>query len=332
MEKDVFVRYVEMLHRFEELSKDGKSINSDTIEASTILEIRQLVENNKKLMELLKRIHALPDNERMAAVEEYFSKQNKKEEEPEKSEEEEIAKTFGVNVSEIDHKYLKNGHEIFSFYDSISGKQVILENNKKGKSLVECLQEIQEKNEKYQTDDEYDNSKSILKDKVNSESLELKMYTKEEILSIPGGLDSIRNEDAMILSYLLKHYDELGIKGINLDNLIYIDKDNKIQEAVVVDNKVMVGEPEDAKGANTNGEISEENEDNPELVEMVEEDTTEEKEKEEELDNEREKEKPKVLTKQDDKYGFISNVLLVSIITAVILVGVLIYYVVQYYS
>ena len=136
----------------------------------------------------------------------------------------------------------------------------------------------------------------------------------------------------MILSYLLKHYDELGIKGINLDNLIYIDKDNKIQEAVVVDNKVMVGEPEDAKGANTNGEISEENEDNPELVEMVEEDTTEEKEKEEELDNEREKEKPKVLTKQDDKYGFISNVLLVSIITAVILVGVLIYYVVQYYS
>ena len=158
------------------------------------------------------------------------------------------------------------------------------------------------------------------------------MYTKEEILSIPGGLDSIRNEDAMILSYLLKNYDELGIKGINLDHLIYIDKDNKIQEAVVVDNKVMVGEPEDAKGANTNGEISEENEDNPELVEMVEEDTTEEKEKEEELDNEREKEKPKVLTKQDDKYGFISNVLLVSIITAVILVGVLIYYVVQYYS
>ena len=229
MEKDVFVRYVEMLHRFEELSKDGKSINSDTIEASTILEIRQLVENNKKLMELLKRIHALPDNERMAAVEEYFSKQNKKEEEPEKSEEEEIAKTFGVNVSEIDHKYLKNGHEIFSFYDSISGKQVILENNKKGKSLVECLQEIQEKNEKYQTDDEYDNSKSILKDKVNSESLELKMYTKEEILSIPGGLDSIRNEDAMILSYLLKNYDELGIKGINLDHLIYIDNDNKIQ-------------------------------------------------------------------------------------------------------
>ena len=121
MEKDVFMRYVQLLHRFEELSKEEHSIYSNTIEAKTILEVRQLVGNNQELLELLKKIHSLPDSEREKAVEEYFSKQNKKEEqeEPKKSEEEEIAKTFEVNVNEIDHKYLKNGNEIFSFYDRL---------------------------------------------------------------------------------------------------------------------------------------------------------------------------------------------------------------------
>lgn len=335
MEKDVFIRYVEMIHRFEQLSKDERSIYSNTIEGRTILEVRKLVENNPDLMNLLKQIHSLPDAERKKAVEDYFSKHNSnnQEEKKEKSTEEEIAKTFGVNASEIDHKYLHNGHEIFSFYDSVSGKQVILENSKKGKSLVECLKEIQEKNEKYQTENEDDNSKSILRDKSNTENIELKFYSKNEIINVPG-LDNIRGKDALILMYLLKHYEELGIKGINLDNMIYIDATNNIQEAVVVNDKVMIGKPSDAKSEGSSSKPSEEEKeetDTNELNNMVEE--ANEEEKKNELDKENEKEKPKIMLKQDDnKYGFISNVLLVAILSAIALIGILIYYVVQYYS
>lgn len=360
MEKDVFMRYVQLLHRFEELSKEEHSIYSNTIEAKTILEVRQLVENNQELLELLKKIHSLPDSEREKAVEEYFSKQNKKEEQEEqkKSEEEEIAKTFGVNVNEIDHKYLKNGNEIFSFYDNVSNRQVVLENNKKGKSLLESLQDIQKQNEKYQTEDEYDNSKNILRDKSSTENIELKFYTRNEIINLPS-LDNIRGKDALILTFLLKHYDELGIKGINLDNLIYLDSNNIIQEAVVVNDKVIVGEPDDAKSNNaaeaSNEAVKEEVEEEPELTEEKTSEVKEEpkesnneelnemmeesKEEVKEEDKKNEKEKPKTLIrnikdkiKDTDSNGFINNVLFISIATGAVLLIALVVTIIKYYA
>ena len=283
-------------------------------------------------MDLLKRIHALPDSERMNAVDEYFSKKAEKEEEPEKSEEEEIAKTFGVDVNKIEHKYLNNGNEIFSFYDANLGRQVILENNKKGKSLTEYLKEIQDKNEKYQTENSEANTNDILRDESNEENIELKMYTKEEILS--NELGNMNNKDIAKLNYLLRNYERLRIKGINLENLIYIDEDNKIHEAIINEKQeVVVATPDDANysdSAYEQNEVDNSNEDSNELESMME-NTENEEEKLDIIEGKiEEKGKPKVLTK-DDKYGFINNVLYVSIITAAILIIVLIYFIIRYY-
>ena len=332
MEKETFIKYVEMLHRFEQLSKEELSIYSNTVETSVITDIRRLVENNSELMDLLKRIHALPDSERMNAVDEYFSKKAEKEEEPEKSEEEEIAKTFGVDVNKIEHKYLNNGNEIFSFYDANLGRQVILENNKKGKSLTEYLKEIQDKNEKYQTENSEANTNDILRDESNEENIELKMYTKEEILS--NELGNMNNKDIAKLNYLLRNYERLRIKGINLENLIYIDEDNKIHEAIINEKQeVVVATPDDANysdSAYEQNEVDNSNEDSNELESMME-NTENEEEKLDIIEGKiEEKGKPKVLTK-DDKYGFINNVLYVSIITAAILIIVLIYFIIRYY-
>ena len=166
MEKEIFIKYIEMLHRFEKLSKEELSIYPNSDEIKIMSEVRELVENNPELSDLLKKIHALPDSERMRTVVEYFANKEEKEEEP-KTEEEEISKTFGVDVNKIEHKFLSNGNEIFSFYDVELGRQVLLENNQKGKSLVECLQEIQEQNQKYQTEDAEENSNNILSRKFN---------------------------------------------------------------------------------------------------------------------------------------------------------------------
>lgn len=65
-----------MLHRFEKLSEEEKSIYSNTREMQVVNEIRQLVENNPALMELLKTIHKTSDDQRMQVVNEYFQKNN----------------------------------------------------------------------------------------------------------------------------------------------------------------------------------------------------------------------------------------------------------------
>ena len=146
MEKEIFVKYVEMLHRFEKLSEEEMSIYSTPEEEEIVFEVRSLIEKNPILLDLLKQIHASPDNERMNVVNKHFSNKEKEVEKTEKTEEEEIAKTFGVNVENIEHHFLSNGNEIFSFYDSNLGRQVIIENNKKGKSLFKYLKEIQDQN------------------------------------------------------------------------------------------------------------------------------------------------------------------------------------------
>ena len=342
MEKELLIKYVEMINRFEKLSKEERSIYSNTEEEKVIAEVRNLIKTNPELSELLKKIHSVSASERNNVINEYYSKQEQ-EETPKKSEEEEIAKTFGVSVDKIEHKFLSNGKEIFSFYDISLGRQVVLENNKKGKTLVEYLREIQEQNEKYQTENEETNSNNILNDQRIDENLELKMYTKEEILGLNINFNSSANEDIAKLKYLLQNYDRLRIKGIDLENLIYIDEDNKIHEAVINEKQeVTVASLEDANyaaeeydGASSN-EAPEE-EDNNDLEAMIDDVETEEVDFElsgseyEENKNEKEKGKQKVLTK-DDKYGFINNVLFVSIITAAILIIALIYFIIRYYA
>ena len=344
MEKETFIKYVEMLNRFEKLSKEEASIYSNTQETKVIAEVRKLVEKDPELMEFLKQLHALPEKERMQAVTEHFSKKENKEEASAKSEEEEIAKTFGVDINKIEHKFLSTGNEIFSFYDLKLGRQVVLENNQKGKTLVEYLKEIQVQNEKYQTENEETNSNEILNDQRLTENIELKMLTKEEILNRQDNFSNIANEDAAKLKYLLQNYDRLRIKGINLENLIYIDEDNKIHEAVINEKQeVVVANPEDASYSDnsydSNAPVETTTEDSNELNSMVEE-STEEKEDEDsynlsgnEYENELDKEKVKVLTHtKDDKYGFVNNVLFIAIITAVVLIITLVYYIIRYYA
>lgn len=339
MERETFIKYVEMLHRFERLSKEELSIYSNTVETKVISDVRKLVENNPELMDLLKKIHSLPDGERMRVVVEYFSKKEEKDE-PAKNEEEEIAKTYGVDVGKIEHKFLSNGNEIFSFYDTKRGKQVVLENNQKGKSLVSYLKEIQEENEKYQSENAETNSNDILRDKSNEENIELQMLTKEEILARFDGFGNVAKEDASKLRYLLQNYERLKIKGINLENLIYIDEDNKIHEAVINEKQeVVIATPVDANYSegeyeasdNANNNIENENTDSNELEDMI---AEEENENDDVLKYTEgkieEKEKPKVL-KKDDKYGFINNVLFVAIITAVILIVILAYFIIKFY-
>ena len=80
----------------------------------------------------------------------------------EEMDEEVISKTFGVDINDIEHKYLNSGKEIFSFYDSKIGRKRLLENPSDG-TLVEFLKEEQNNNADFQSNDYKANSTAILK-------------------------------------------------------------------------------------------------------------------------------------------------------------------------
>ena len=58
-------------------------------------------------------------------------------------------------------------------------------------------------------------------------------------------------EDLLKLNYLLTNYDRLHIKGINIENLMYIDEDNNIREVSFKNEKdIVVMEPSSVKYSN----------------------------------------------------------------------------------
>ena len=281
MERETFIRYIELLHRFEKLSKEELSIYSNTVETKVIGEVKGLVQNDPELLELLKKIHSLPDNERMHTVIEFFAKRAENSPIQENKELEEITQKFNVEINKINHQFLSSGKEIFSFYSDSLGKQVVLENNK-------------------------------------NEKIELEMLTKEDILKRYEGFNNITKDDASKVKYLLDNYDNLKITGINLENFICLDQNNILHEAVINKNQeVVLVTPIDA------------NYNVPESKEQV----VIENNKDESFDEPVliEEDKSKSLTKVD-KYGFVNNILFVSIAIAVVLIICLVYYVIKYYA
>lgn len=133
MEKETFIKYVEMLHRFEQLSKEELSIYSNTVETKTIVEVRKLVEKKPELMSLLKKIHSLPEDQRLKAVLDYFSKEDKKEEETTKTSENKIED----NITKDNNEVVKKQNEVSEMIEDTKTEEVKVEkSNEKPKKLI----------------------------------------------------------------------------------------------------------------------------------------------------------------------------------------------------
>ena len=206
--------------------------------------INNMAENDEKLMALLEQLRSSNDPD--LVIEEYFNnlqQVNKGSENESKI----IAETFGIDISKIEHKYLKSGNEVFSFFDTSLGRQVVLENKKDGVSLVEQLKEIQVQNKNYQTSNDSLNTQNMLEDKALKENCELSMVPIEEVWEHLNQVQCLTIEDYRMLNFLIANAASLKISYINIENLVGIDKDGKIYE-VYKDSSLryQIGEPNSA--------------------------------------------------------------------------------------
>ena len=268
--KETVKYYLEVLDKYR--NTNGLVGESDK---NLINQINSSAYDSKEFQELMNKLRHASPLDREKIINEYFDKNNEKDTNPEK----EIANTFGVDISKIEHKILDSGIEIFSFYNPENGKQVILKNKKDGVSLVEQLKQIQAENTKYQSNNNEKNTTSILNDQRIKENIELKLIPIEEINEYLGQVKNLTVEDYKKLVFIIKNADELHINYINVENLFGLSKDGKIYEARTNSNKeLQIGEPNnaiyneskiDVSDEVNNNELDNAYEDNPNIKEEL---------------------------------------------------------------
>ena len=225
-------------------------------EKKAILEVNNLCKTDSEFNEMVNKLKgSFSDESRMNILNDYLDQKELKEA---KTNEEVISKTFGVDINDIEHKYLNSGKEIFSFYDPKIGRKRLLENPSDG-TLVEFLKEEQNNNEDFQSNDYKANSTAILNEKLKEKNIELKMIYIGDLNDHQKEIDNLEEKKKKCLDEILKNKEKLGVVYVNLEDIVALDKDGKIIEGAYNDEK-QKAEVQSPKGANYRAqEISNEN-------------------------------------------------------------------------
>lgn len=225
-------------------------------EKRAILEVNNLCKTDPEFNEMVNKLKgSFGDETRINILNDYLNQKKLKEA---KSNEEVISKTFGVDINDIEHKYLNSGKEIFSFYDSKIGRKRLLENPSDG-TLVEFLKEEQNNNADFQSNDYKANSTAILNEKLKEKNIELKMVYIGDLNDHQKEIDNLEEKKKKCLDEILKNKEKLGVVYVNLEDIVALDKDGKIIEGAYNDEK-QKAEVQSPKGANYKAqEISNEN-------------------------------------------------------------------------
>ena len=230
----------------------------NTEEKRAILEVNNLCKTDPEFNEMVNKLKgSFSDESRMNILNDYLDQKELKEA---KTNEEVISKTFGVDINDIEHKYLNSGKEIFSFYDSKIGRKRLLENPSDG-TLVEFLKEEQNNNEDFQSNDYKANSTAILNEKLKEKNIELKMVYIGDLNDHQKEIDNLEEKKKKCLDEILKNKEKLGVVYVNLEDIVALDKDGKIIEGAYNEEK-QKAEVQSPKEANYKAqEISNENND-----------------------------------------------------------------------
>ena len=203
---------------------------------------REIIKNaDTQTLQSLKSIMQMSKNDSLKAIDELIYKIEKIEEEKIK----EAIKEFGVDISEIEHKRLDTGIEVFSYYDMAYGRKRILENPIDGKSLVEQLKDFQNKNESYQGEKDYkQNAYDIVKKQTDTLNCELKMIPISEIYKYDKVIDGLTEKRKRALDHLLEQKDSKKIAYVNIENALALDSSGNMIESAIVEDKLLPGKEE----------------------------------------------------------------------------------------
>lgn len=225
MSKEKISKYVELLNQY----KSDNSIIFNTEQMNLINEINKEAMQNKELYELIDKIKKSNFQEQINLINEFYSETELNNSLDEENIEQEIERTFGIDIENIHHHFLDNGNEIFYFYDIKLNRNVVLENKKDGKSLVEQLKEMQSQNELYQSENNVQNTNNML-EYMRQNDMEMKMIDINEVHNYTNQLNNLNEEQTKKLRTLIASAKDMNIKYINIENMLGIDENHRLLE------------------------------------------------------------------------------------------------------
>ena len=107
-------------------------------------------------------------------------------------------------------------------------------------SLVEQLKNKQANNEQFQTNNDMNNTNAMLEEERQKDDVELKMIYPSEVNNYLNMLTNMKPEDRKKLNYIINNIDNLGVKKLNLQNLIYLDQNDNLREVTYDSEKDIV--------------------------------------------------------------------------------------------
>lgn len=313
MEKEILIRYAEILNRVQQDSNMDLSENDKL----TINNIRELVSIDQRVSEIVNNVQRINNpEERIAYINSKYVVDPTIYNNQDKTTEEEIAETFNVNVGDIRTISLQNNKELFQFYDLKNQRMVVLENQQNEISLSNQLEELKKLNNNSAED-----SKDILKEQSVRENIELKFIPINEIDKYMYLTNNFSENDLLKLSTLIKNSYNLGIDIINIENIIGMNNAGEIYEASYnnIEQKYVVYKSDEINSNEKNETV--ENKENKNDVESYNIDEVESLDNKEEIENIDDTlelaEKPKQKVKKRNiprKEGYI-DIMLLSLVT-----------------
>lgn len=198
---------------------------------------RELLELSKDDKELAILLVSIEEKDKQTIQNNISTYINNKEFEKSKNEKEAISKTFGIDISEIEHRQLNNGKEVFTFYDSKYSRKRVLENPENGESLTEQLKRIQNENKDFQGIYDYkENASSMLKKQTTDFDCELQMIYIDDLGEYQKVIDGLEEKERIAFDNLLKQKDANDIKYINIENCIALDSEGHMIESFIDEN------------------------------------------------------------------------------------------------
>ena len=167
MKKEDILKYFELLDKY---TLNNKVVfNNEELEL--INKVNDELNKNPELSNLFNNLRNTFPSSRENLIDKYLDSKPK-------SLPEEISKTFGIDISKIEHKILDTGVEIFYFYDNTLGKEVVLENKKL----------------------------------ISTTNINYKKIDKDKLISIDSSNKSLFTNDNVRLTTLKKIYENNGAK------------------------------------------------------------------------------------------------------------------------
>lgn len=220
----------EKLKEYVNMLDNSKSIKFLNVKKELLV----LSVDDKELGALLATIEGKNNEECKNIVNAYL---NNKKLEKVKEEKEVVSKVFGIDVSEVEHRQLNNGKEVFAFYDSNYSRKRILENPTEGESLTQQLKRIQNENMNFQNSNDYKvNTNDILKKQTMDFDCEIKMIYINDIDNYQKIINGLNERERVAFEYLLTQKDINNIKYVNIENNFALDKDGNMIESFIDEN------------------------------------------------------------------------------------------------